>query len=213
MADRTLRRTYNGASGNAPIDANADGGGIGIVNADAVSDGATDGDESTVVIDDSNDVGNSDSVSSVGSVEIDPAELTEFIARDSAGNAGGNSDNGEPRKRRGRKPGTGRKPGSKKAQETVAPFLLMAHQWGAVLLKTPEIALSTDEAKQLSDAYSAFCEYHDVPVLSPKRMSEINMIAALCLVYGPRVVAIGARRRQARREKNTGNVTPIAAVN
>ena len=192
MANRTLRRSYIGTVPNTEPDSNADGSiAIGVEN----ESGTVNGTDTATVNDGANDERDVDSVSSIGSVEIDPDKLGEYIANDSRGN-----DNGEPRKRRKRGPNK-RTTGAKKAQDSVEPFLLMAHTWAAVFLKTPELALEKEEAKQLSDAYSTFCEYHDIPILSPKRMSEINMIAALCLVYGPRFVAVRNRKREEKAAK------------
>jgi hypothetical protein len=207
MANRTLRRSYSGA--------NQDAGSV------SISDGIDERSESERFSGkpnaDNGTLGNgtdteSNTVSDGGSVrivEIEPNELTEYIERDS----NGNGDSGEPRKRRGRKPGTKNRTGAKKAADSVKPFLLMAHTWASVLLKTPEIALSEDEAEQLNTAYCTFCEYHEIPLLTAKRMSEINLISALFFVYGPRYVAIRNRHKEEKRAKNAKNVTPIVAVN
>ena len=205
MADRTLRRAYPRNDGVTQSDASAVSGNAGNeserIDGEQNTDSSVDGNGNDAEPNTERDS------SSVRIVEIDPDKLGDYVN----GN-GGDSDSGEPRKRRGRKPGGKNRTGAKKAQETVEPFLLMAHQWAAVLLKTPEIALTSDEAKQLSDAYSNFCEYHEVPILSPKRMSEINMIAAMFVVYGPRFVAVRNRLKEERKVKAARNVTPIQGV-
>lgn len=201
MANRTLRRNASGNDSTA--DTNADTNGsvarsepeLTIRESDPDSESDGNG---------SNNEPNSDRSSGIGAVEIDPEQLGEFIA------SGTNDSSDGTRKRRGRKPGVKYGPRKSKAQETIEPFLMMAHNWAAVLLKTPEIALAQEEAKQLSDAYTAFCQYHNVPILSAKRMSEINMIAALALVYGPRMIAVKNRVKQTREEnkvKQARNVT------
>lgn len=200
MVDRTLRRAYAGTNGNEDTISDGDGGGKGseseqserITNTDSGVDGNGDIGESDI-----------DGSSGIGAVEIDPEQLGEFIA-----SGGANGDSGEPRKRRGRKPGS-KNAGRKKAEATIEPFILMAHQWAAVFLKTPELMLSSDEAKKLSEAYENFCEYHDVPVLSPKRLSEINMIAAIGLVYGPRFVAVKNRIKEENKMKRAKNAGPF----
>jgi hypothetical protein len=210
MADRTLRRTYIGTIPNPVIDDGADGS-----IADIIEDGAGTSDtvnNSTVGDGEDTERDTERLGSGVRIVEIDPEQLGEYIARDGAGTGDG-SDNGDgTRKRRKRGPNK-RTTGAKKAQETVKPFLLMAHTWAAVFLKTPELNLTEDEADKLSNAYNNFCEYHDIPILSPKRMSEINMILALGMVYGPRVVAVRNRIKEEAKVKKARNVTPIAAVN
>jgi hypothetical protein len=82
----------------------------------------------------------------------------------------------------------------------------MIHTWGAVLLKTPELMLSTDESQKLSESYAQFCEHHEVPVLTEKRMSEVNLIVAVLSIYGPRLIAINNRKKN---ERKSGNVTQM----
>jgi hypothetical protein len=76
----------------------------------------------------------------------------------------------------------------------------MIHTMAAVLLKTPELMLEESEIKKLSDAYETFTEYHEVPLLTPKRMSEVNLIATACMLYGPRLIAIRNRHRDEKRQ-------------
>jgi hypothetical protein len=202
MANRSLRRSYGGDASNSNGISTAVGSEPGsesesvdgIADANQELDGTGNEREPDTI-------GNS---SSVGVVEIDPEQLGDYIA---GNGAGAESDSGT-RKRRGRKPGT--KNGRKKAEASVKPFLLMAHQWAAVLLKTPELMIDETEAQSLSDAYDVFCEHHEVPILSPKRMSEINLIAAMALVYGPRFVAVRNRTKDEKKIKHAKNVTPFA---
>jgi hypothetical protein len=203
MANRTLRRDHASVSNAAntfPISTRS--------NSDSESE-RVERVENTdpIVVGDSNESESDvDNVGGVGSVTIDPEQLSEYI-----NGTDGRDDNGESRKRRKRGPNkrTTGKTGKAKAEASVEPFLLMAHNWAAVLLKTPEIALSEMEAKQLSDAYSNFCEYHEIPILTPKRMSEIDLIAAMCLVYGSRFVAVRNRMKEDKAAKRARNITPI----
>jgi hypothetical protein len=203
MANRTLRRSYTGTIPNAEPDTESDGRDTGI---EQDASGTVADDDSATVNDGTDSERDTERVSGgVGVVEIDPSELTEYIERDS----NGNGDSGEPRKRRGRKPGTKNRTGSKKAADSVKPFLMMAHTWAAVFLKTPELELAESEAEQLNAAYANFCEYHEIPIFTAKRMSEINMVAALLLVYGPRFVAVRARHKEERKEAQAKKVISI----
>jgi len=209
MANRTLRRPYNGTSGNASTDTDTDGS-VARSEQERVS-GEQDVDSKP---NGNGDIGESDinGSGSVRYVEIEPDKLGEYI--DSNRNSDGNSDGDRTRKRRtdAGKP-RGKRSRKATAQETIEPFLIMVHQWAAVFTKCPEIVLDETEAKKLNDAYATFCEYHEIPILSPKRMSEINMVAALMIVYGPRVVAIRNRIKEENKVKHAKNITPIAAVN
>lgn len=134
----------------------------------------------------------------IGIVDVDPERLGEFIA-ERADSGNGNSDGNGTRKRRA---DAGTKRGRRGKKETPANLeavITMIHSWASVLLKTPELMLAESETKQLSDAYSTFCEYHEVPILTPKRMSEITLIACALSIYGTRVVAISQRRKQERK--------------
>lgn len=203
MADRTLRRAYKGANRDTDSVSNGIGSDEGSESEQSIGVADTD----TIVDRDSNGLeSDTNGVSGIGTVTIDPEQLGDYIS-----GSDGSGDSGEPRKRRGRKPGSKNGTGKKKAADSVEPFLIMAHQWAAVLLHTPEIALSEPEAKQLSDAYTNFCEYHDVPVLSPKRMSEINLIAACFVVYGPRFVAARNRMKESKKVKHAKNVTEFVS--
>lgn len=64
------------------------------------------------------------------------------------------------------------------------------------MLHTPELGISKEELKQLNDAYVEFCRYHDVPLIDPKRMSELNLIGAVVMIYGTRAWTIVRKKKQ-----------------
>ena len=149
----------------------------------------------------------------VGVVEVSPERLGKFIEQRAA-ERGADSGSGDSSGNRTRKPradtGTKRgKRGGKKEAQNIEPLVTMVHTWGAILLKTPELMLTADESKKLSDAYSQFCEHHDVPIMTEKRMSEINLIVAIATLYGPRLIAIKNRKRA---EKGNGRVQQMPPV-
>jgi hypothetical protein len=207
MVNRTLRRTYTGTIPNPVIDPNADGS---VANELQSGDGSSNGDDSATVGNGENSIGDTErSSGSIGIVEIDPEQLDDYIAGDTSDGSNSSSTTG---KRRGRKPGsTNRKSAAKKAQDSIAPFVLMVHTMLAA--KVPEMLLTPDEAERVSSAYIDFCEHHDIPVLSAKRMSEINLISMIFTVYGTRIVAIRSRMKEDAKVKKAKNVTPIQAVN
>jgi hypothetical protein len=196
MVNRTLRRPRkqldNSDSGviiTTRIEPDSDGS---VTNTVDESTGAESTDDNVSNGDVKDDTEQPDGPSGNDVVEIDPAKLGEFI--DNGGTTGSDSDSDGTGERKRRKP---RGPNKSKAQATnLEPVLMMAHTWAAVLLKTPEIGIDKDEAKQISDAYVEFCKYHTVPVLTPKRMSEINMLGALGIVYGPRIMAAVRNRKK-----------------
>lgn len=143
----------------------------------------------------------------IGIVEVNPDNLRDFINNDRAGigsGGSGGSDTGTGKRKYTRR-NTGKRT-NKETTPNVEALVTMVHTWASVLLKTPELMLSQDESKQLSESYAEFSQYHEVPLLTPKRMSEVNLIGCMLALYGTRFVAIRNRRKN---EHNTSNVTPI----
>jgi hypothetical protein len=146
--------------------------------------------------------------STIGIIEVDPEQLGNVI-RDRAGSGGGDGDGSGTGRRQRSDKGTKRGTRKRKAvDQNYEAVVSMVHTWASVLLKTPEIELEQDEAKRLANAYNEFCQWHDVPILTPKRMSEINLVAVALSLYGPRFVAWRNRMKQERQEKR-GNIHPI----
>jgi hypothetical protein len=202
MANRSLRRAPNG-SGKPTVIAVTELGS----NDDSVP--GEQGEQRSVVENASADdriVDNeSDSVKPIGVVDVDPDKLGEFIdARTAARTDNGDGDSNGVRTRRKRGPNKARR---KEAPTDIKPLVTMVTTWASVLLKTPELMFEPEEVKTLADSYDTFCEYHDpLPALTPKRMSEVNLIATVLLLVGPRIVAIRNRKRD---ERKATNVTSI----
>jgi hypothetical protein len=211
MANRTLRRNRTQPEGNPVSVPNV------IVN-DAGNDGepieriADDVERSDGNVDDSAEQPNS--VGGVQYTEFDPTQYEQRTVTGSDNDNGDSdgsrtrrrrSDAGQPRGERGKRRAT--------AAESIAPFVTMAHTWAASILKTPELMLEEKEAKQLSDAYEVFCKHHDVPVMSAKRMSEIQMLGALGMIYGTRFVAIRERWKEERAARRSHKVIQLGVNN
>ena len=135
----------------------------------------------------------------IGVVEVDPGSIGEFIAR-----GGADTGNGDGRKRRTRadagKPRNSRR--RKETPQNLDTVIGMIHTMAAVMTHTPELKLDKTEIEEFTSVYTEFCAYHDVPVLTPKRMSEVALIAFAFKLYGPRFVAI--RNRIKRDSKQRG---------
>lgn len=146
----------------------------------------------------------------VSVVEISPERLGEYIAgRAAERDAERGTDSSDERRTRKPRADAGQKrgrKGNKEKNQNIEPLVSMVHTWGSVLLKTPELMLSPEESKKLSDAYSTFCEHHNVPVMTEKRMSEINMVVTVLALYGPRFIAVKNRKQK---ERVVGNVTQM----
>jgi hypothetical protein len=208
MANQSVRRTLSRASLAAQRNADTVQRPNGSVT--NVSGSVADNDRSTDTDDRGVDV---QSVSAernrVGVVEIDPGTLTEFINRDAAEPDTGTdsrrgrrtrSDSGKPR-------GTGRR--KKEAPQNIEALVTMAHTWGAVLLKCPELMIEAEEAQKLSTAYEEFARHHKVPIINEKTLSEINLLAALLIIEGTRFTAIVKRKKDEREQKQQHQPAPF----
>lgn len=136
-------------------------------------------------------------------VDVDPSQLGEFIASRAAAGSGDNSDGSRTRRQRSDSGVKRGRKSRKEAPQNIEALVTMVHTWASVLLKTPELQLDASEVKQLSSAYETFTEYHEVPILTPKRMSEINLISTALIIYGTRFVAVRNRRKNEKRDNVT----------
>jgi len=204
MVNRTLRRNQSGTDNVARIDtatvSRTDDGDT--ISVQRIERAESDTDRSTVA-DDSDTLRESNNTQPIGVVEVDPSELGNVIAE----RAARRDDNGDGKRTRRSRSDAGVKRGRKRKEtpQNVEALVTMVHTWAAVVLKTPELMLDSDEVKQLSTAYETFTEFHEVPILTPKRMSEINLISTALIIYGTRFVAIKNRRKNQR----ANNVTEM----
>lgn len=121
----------------------------------------------------------------------------DFV-RDADGNIKRNKD-GTPRRKRGRKAGSGnsqspRKTGAdlKGSIDTLSRTLAMLHLGVAGVTKTPELELDTAEADMLANATVNVLREFDITP-DPKTEAIFGLIIAASTVYGPRVYVIRKR--------------------
>lgn len=68
-------------------------------------------------------------------------------------------------------------------------------------MKTPELALSEKESETLANAAANVARHYNLAA-SQKAMDWGNFIIALSICYGPRMIAIGERRKSERKAKD-----------
>jgi hypothetical protein len=202
---RTLRKPVNfseqisGDSNGERIEArSADTGDEPESGTEPDTDSGADGDDNESPIERDEPSGNVP----IGVVEVDPANLGEFIAR-------GGADSGrDSTRKRGTRSDAGKPRGTRRRKETpqnLDVVINMVHTMAAVMTHTPELKLDPEEVKEFSSVYSEFCAYHDVPVLTPKRMSEVALVAFAFKIYGPRFIAVRNRiKRDAKQRAGFG---------
>lgn len=130
-----------------------------------------------------------------GDLVIDPAALDAGTDIGSA-TSGTNLD-GTPRKRRGRKPGSGN--ASKKAAALdisgVEKILFSAHMMLAHATGMDELSIDQSEANQLASAVSNVARHYAVEA-SQVTLDWVNLVMALGMIYGTRGIAIRNNRKK-----------------
>jgi hypothetical protein len=129
-------------------------------------------------------IGEQDGDGAIPTVNVDAAEPTQH----------------EPAAKRGRGRPAGstskpKSPGQKAQSKDITAVLMSLHMMGAALTGIDELKLEKDEAQQLASAIDHVNEVFGIPKLSEKASALIDITAALATVYGTRIVAIAARKK------------------
>lgn len=105
-------------------------------------------------------------------------------------------------KARQAKPGNGDAAGAASSRKAAAQatldlnnILFSLHMMGASLLKTPSLVLTEEEAKHLATAITRVTELYEVPILDEKTRAWLNLSMVGFEVYGTRIVAAMAERK------------------
>lgn len=202
MANRSLRRTTNKPDGST---------GGSVDTAPVVDDSARTKQDviGNASADDNNVDGKFDSVEQFRAVEIDPNNIDKFIASGGTASTGSSDTGGGTTTKRKYTRRTSKE--STQDITAIGDLLLLAHTTMGTLLHTPELLMSKDEATKLSDAYNEFAKYHTVPILTPKRKSEILLLTCVGTVYGTRAIA-WLRRKKMERMQPKSNVVAMPNV-
>jgi len=124
-------------------------------------------------------------------------------------NKGGRPKGSRNTPKRGRPKGSGGSEEKEIPLHTVTPainvdgwtkILLSVHEIAAALVKTPELKLSDEEARNLA-ATSANVAQHYGIAPSEKTQAWIALMMALCVIYYPRFYLIGERRKEEKAAK------------
>lgn len=136
---------------------------------------------------------------------IDPASV-EPAGGSGDGGSGGPADprpsDDKPRKR-GRPAGSGARKAAKNPVNVsgIEKLLLSTHGLLAHVAKTPELALDEAEASALAVAIADVSQHYDVlSRVSAEGVAWVNLMQAIGMVYGPRVIAYKMRKTAEKRE-------------
>lgn len=137
-------------------------------------------------------------------IVINPADIER-----NAG-SGGDSSNGtadEPvRKRRGRKPGsTNKKSQTPLSVNGLEALLYSSHMMLASMMQAPGLALDKEESTRLAEATANVARHYNVEA-SEKALDWTNLIMALGMIYGPRLIEF--RRVQGEKRKTAAKANP-----
>lgn len=128
------------------------------------------------------------------------------------------SESGEPKKRRGRPPGSGKgkTPGSSSPKSKTVPtligiekILLSMHMMGAAMIGVPELQLSEDESKQLADSIERVAALYDMG-MSEKAIAWSQLLMVAGATYGPRIFAYQLRTKAESAAEKKSKVQPIS---
>lgn len=144
---------------------------------------------------------------------IDPIIYSD-PGNDGFRNDGGTTTDSQPRKRRGRPPG------SKNGVRTEAPktssnlvanlesLLISVHIMGAAFLDWEELELDPEEAKRMSDAIKEVGKHYAMEI-DPKKLALIELSVVCAGIYGPRVVSAWRKGKKNVAEKQAAGPQPI----
>lgn len=110
----------------------------------------------------------------------------------------GNGDTGDGTgvaapKRRGRKPGSGKK-AAPLDLGGIEAILFSLHAMGAAALKVPELMLSKEEAGNLAKAIDNVQQHYPI-VADPKMLAWVNLAAVVGATYIPRIIVASKRTK------------------
>lgn len=152
---------------------------------------ANDSGNVTTIIDNSDGDTNDTQDDESGIITVNPAEIGD----------GTPGSDGEPRKRRGRKPGSKNKPRKETAQN-LTQLLYTIHMGLATISRTPEMNLDPEEAEEYSLAIQQLNEaYGGEIIIPPKVMAWLNFGMCTGTIYGTRAVAIYNRKQDERKRR------------
>lgn len=113
---------------------------------------------------------------------------------------------GSERKQRTSKGGNASATGTAQATfsvEALAGTIVAQHAILSTLLKVPELSIDPREAQQLAAALANLQRFYPV-VISEKALAWGNVISAIGMIYGTRVMAYGARKAAERKQNPQG---------
>jgi len=176
-----------------------------------------------------------DNTAGTDSGAIDPANIFDPNGADGGSNGGSGGDGGNGNSGSGaggdapfgytasgrirkRPVGSGKRQTSRpKSSLSVAPnvealtgVLFNVHLALAHVAKTPELMIDPKEAKMLADASAALMSEYGTEI-DPRAFAWGNFIAATGAVYGPRVLAIMARKQQERTKQHAASPATATA--
>lgn len=126
---------------------------------------------------------------------VDPESAAP--ARDADGNPGSDG-NDQPRRKRGRPPGSGNK-----AKASANPVisggiektLLSIHKMGAAFFSAPEWELQENEAKSLAAAIAEVEKHYKIPGMSEEHAAILGLVLVAGSIYAPRIILTATKRK------------------
>lgn len=134
-----------------------------------------------------------------GGNAIDPETAIAAGSGGNDGDAGTDNGSAEPRRKRGRPPGSGNKAkasGSPVITGGIEKTLLSIHRMGAAFFSAPEWELQESEAKSLAAAISEVEKHYKIPGMSEERAAILGLVLVAGSIYAPRIILTATKRKR-----------------
>lgn len=153
---------------------------------------------------------------------IDNIAGNDGYARDESGNVLRNKD-GSPRKKRGRKPGSGGSGSSNKqsrtgsnktvndAVDTLSKTLLIVHAGLANFMKFDEMALDEQESNDLANATVNVLDQFDFEP-DPRITAVMGLVTTASMIYGPRYIIYRNMKKKETTKNEESNEPSLSVV-
>ena len=149
--------------------------------------------------------------------DFESADRDGFVDPTAVGTStGSGSGDDQPRKRRGRKPGsrnkstgTGGRRTTSQATDSLTKILYSVHMMLGAALSAPELMMTEEESRDIADAATRVTELYEMPLLDEKTLAWANLGIVMGRVYGTRAVAIMARVKSERKNKTRSQVVTM----
>jgi hypothetical protein len=141
---------------------------------------------------------------------FNPADFGSDTNNDKPGDSAGSGEYDQPKRKQRRG-----KQAKKEATSNLTNILIQSHVMLAAFLDTEELLLNGEEANNLAKAIERVEALYEKSFISEEASAWIGLTIAAATIYGPRYMAVRARKQTEAKEKKSRepiDVHPISAT-